>query len=328
MRRVLNYTKHNVHPSHLPPIMTNLRLMLWAGDGIRDGVSDVARLRGYDVFLCLGFSLGVEQNIADLSDSQTLCIINIHDNVQMTEFRKEFRGAFAHIDSDYYGNTPHLRISDYATLLGPGGTARHMEGINTLVMPVDNMLSTLEMFAPVLDYETRQKRLWSEGVIKLAKRDQLSPAEVWSSGDFKHSYYNYIREEQQRFAGWQTSRNPQWPAMKPTLKEQLEILGADVLTCPISHPIEQAHLEEFSRFLTEKIQSILKAKTNFTLVQSAMDEAAYGKDLAGVIRIKQAVMKMLMTDIPPSMTGIIGRFLDDRLPTNPTEFGLTLVRSL
>jgi hypothetical protein len=194
-------------------------------------------------------------------------------------------------------------------------------------MPVDNMLSTLEAFAPVLDYETRQKRLWSEGVIKLAKRDQLSPAEVWSSGDLKHSYYNYIREEQERFAGWQISRNPQWPAMKPTLREQLEILGADVLTRPIAHPIEQPHLEEFSRFLTEKIQSTLQIKTNFTLVQSAMDEATYGKDLAGVIRVKQATMKMLTTDIPPSMTAIIGRILDERYPTNPTEFGLTLVRS-
>jgi hypothetical protein len=328
MRRLLNYTKHNVHPSHLPPIMTNLRLMLWAGDGIHDGVSDVARLRGYDVFLCMGMPLGLQQNITDLSASQTLCVINIHDNVQMTEFRKEFRGAFAHIDSDYYGNTPQLRISDYATLLGPGGTARHIEGINTLVMPVDNMLSTLEAFAPVLDYEARQKRLWSEGVIKLAKRDELSPAELWSSGDLKHPFYDYIREEQERFAGWQTSRNPQWPAMKSTLREQLEILGVDVITTPLSHPIEQQHLEEFSRFLTEKIQSTLQIKTNFTLVQSAMDEATYGKDLAGVIRVKQAVMKMLTTDIPPNMTGMIGRILDDRYPTNPTEFGLTLVRSL
>ena len=328
MRRVLNYTKYNVHPSHLPPIRTNLRLVLWAGDGIRDGVSDVARLRGYDVFLCMGMPLALEQNIAELSASQTLCVINIHDNAQMTEFRKEFRAAFAHIDSDYYGNTPRLPISDYATLLGPGGTARHIEGINGLVMPVDNMLSTLEMFAPVLDYETRQKRLWADAVIKLAKRDELTSTEVWSSGGLNHPFYNYIREKQERFVGWQKSRNPLWPAMKSTLKEQLEILGVDVITTPISHPIEQPHLEEFSRFLTEKIQSTLQIKTNFTLVQSAMDEATYGKDLAGVIRVKQGVMKMLTTDIPPSMTGVIGRILDDRYPTNPTEFGLTLVRSL
>ena len=327
MRRVLNYTKHNVHPDHLPPIRTNLRLMLWAGDGIHEGVSDVARLRGYEMFLCLGLALNLEQNIADLSASQTLCIIDIHDNVQMTEFRKEFRGAFAHIDSDYHGNTPHLRTSDYATLLGPGGTARHIEGINGLIMPLDNMLSTLEMFAPVLDYETRQKRLWSDAVIKLAKRDQISPGEVWSSGGLNHPFYNYIQEEQERFAGWQKSRNPQWPAMKPTLQEQLEILGADVLTCPITHPIEQQYLEEFSDFLDEKIRVILEIKTNFTLVQSAMDEASYGKDLMGLIRVKQSVLKMLITELPSSMTGIIGRFLDDRFPTTPTDFGLSLVRS-
>lgn len=326
MPHVLNYTKHNVHPDHLPSIRTNLRLMLWAGDGIHEGVSDVARLRGYDMFICLGFPPGLEQNIADLSGSQILCIIDIYDKAQMTEFRREFRGAFAHIDSDYHGNTPHLPPSDYNTLLGPGGTARHIEGINTLVMPLDNMLSTLEMFAPVLDYETRQKRFWCNTVIKLGKRDQITPGEVWSSHDLKHPFYNYVREEQERFVGWQKSRNPQWPAMKPTLREQLEILGADVLTCTISLPIEQPYLEEFSDFLDEKIRVILEIKTNFTLVQSAMDEASYGKDLMALIRVKQSVLKMLITELPSTMTGIIGRFLDDRFPTNPTEFGLSLVR--
>ena len=327
MPYILDYTKMNVHPDQLPPIRTGLRLMLWAGDGEHVGVTDVARLRGYDVFLCLGLNEEMlQKNIDNLFGSQTLCIINIREKAQMTEFCREFAGAFSHIDSDYHGNTPTLPISYYSLLLGSGGVARNIVGINGIVMANEDMLNTVELFFPVLDEKTKQRRFWDKSVLALSTRDDLSPGEVWSSSGFSHHYYDYVREAQARFDEWQKRRNSAWPSSKPTLDEQWDSLGADVLASRIALPIAVEHLENFSAYLTKKIARILEAKPMFTLLQSAMDEACYGKDLMGVIRIQQNVIKHLMTELPSCLTGMIGRYIDERYESRPVQFGLTLIR--
>jgi len=317
----------NVHPDQLPPIRTGLRLMLWAGDGEHHGVTDVARLRGYDVFLCMGLNQEIlQRNIDRMVGSQTLCIINIREKEQMTEFCREFAGAFSHIDSDYYGNTPSLPMSYYRFLLSSGGMARNIVGINTLIMAEEDTLNTVELFFPVLDEKTKQRRFWDKSVLALSNRDDLSPGEAWSSSGFSHHYYDYVREAQARFVEWQKRRNSAWPSYKLTLYEQWESLGADLLSSRISLPIEVQYLEKFSAYLTQKIASILEAKPMFTLVQSAMDEDCYGKDIAAVIRIQQNVIKHLMTELPSSLTGMIGRYIDERHESRPAEFGLTLIR--
>jgi len=327
MPYILDYTKMNVHPDQLPPIRTGLRLMLWAGDGEHHGVTDVARLRGYDVFLCMGLNQEIlQRNIDRMVGSQTLCIINIREKEQMTEFCREFAGAFSHIDSDYYGNTPSLPMSYYRFLLSSGGMARNIVGINTLIMAEEDTLNTVELFFPVLDEKTKQRRFWDKSVLALSNRDDLSPGEAWSSSGFSHHYYDYVREAQARFVEWQKRRNSAWPSYKLTLYEQWESLGADLLSSRISLPIEVQYLEKFSAYLTQKIASILEAKPMFTLVQSAMDEDCYGKDIAAVIRIQQNVIKHLMTELPSSLTGMIGRYIDERYESRPAEFGLTLIR--
>ena len=327
MPYTLDYTKMNVHPNQLPPIRTGLRLMLWAGDGEHHGVSDVTRLRGYDVFLCMGLQKDIlQRNIDNLFGSQTLCIINMHEKEQMTEFCREFAGAFSHIDSDYQGNTPTLPMNYYSLLLGSGGVARNIVGINGIIMSNEDMLNTVELFFPVLDEETKQKRFWEKSVLALGKRDEISAGEAWSSPGFSHHHYDYVREAQARFITWQKRRNSAWPSYKPTLDEQWDSLGADVIASRISLPIAEEHLAHFSTYLTKKIASILEAKPNFTLVQSAMNEASYGKDVMGVIRIQQNVIKHLMTELPSSLTGMIGRYIDDRHESRPAEFGLSLIR--
>lgn len=327
MPYILDYTNMNVHPDQLPPIRTGLRLMLWAGDGEHDGVTDVARLRGYDVFLCLGLQKDIlQRNIDNLFGSQTLCIINMCEKEQMTEFCREFAGAFSHIDSDYQGNTPTLPISYYKTLLGSEGVARNIVGINGIIMLNEDMLNTVELFFPVLDEETKQKRFWDKSVLALGKRDEISAGETWSSPGFSHHYYDYVREAQARFIIWQKRRNSAWPSVKPTLDEQWESLGANVLVSRIALPIATEHLEHFSAYLTKKIASILEAKPMFTLVQSAMHEACYGKNLMGVIHIQQNVIRHLMSELPSSLTGMIGRYIDERHEYRPAEFGLTLIR--
>jgi hypothetical protein len=322
-QQVWNYIEQN--PTIQYPLKKPLRLMLWAGDGEHGGVSDVARLQGYDIFLCLGFK-NIHKNMANLSESQRIVIINVNNVDQMTRFCEDFRGAFSHIDSDYYGNTPTLPISYYNKLLAPDGIARNIVGISGLIMVDDNMLSSIELFAPILDYETRNKRLWSKLVLSLAKDNGLSPGELWASPDLKTPAYNFVRENQDRFVKWQKVLNMDWPLIKNTLQEQWESLGVNVITARIVIPMEQTHLEEFSRFLSSKIKSILAIKPNFTLVQSALDEICYGKDIIGVIRVQQEIILNLTTELPSSLTGIIGRYIDERHASKPTDFGLSLYK--
>ena len=321
--QIWNYIEQN--PAIKYPLKKPLRLMLWAGDGEHAGVSDVARRQGYDMFLCLGFK-NIYKNVANLSDSQGIVIINVNNVDQMTRFCEDFRGAFSHIDSDYYGNTPTLPISYYNKLLAPDGISRNIVGINGLIMVDDNMLSSIELFAPILDCETRNKRLWSKLILSLAKDNCLSPGEVWSSPDLKSPHYNFVRENQDRFVKWQKVLNMDWPHIKPTLQEQWESLGVNVITARIVIPIEQAYLEEFSRFLSSKIESILAIKPNFTLVQSAVDEICYGKDIIGVIRVQQEIILNLTTELPSSLTGVIGRYIDERHASKPTDFGLSIYK--
>ena len=41
----------------------DLRLILWAGDGIHEGITDIERLPHFDVYLCLGFTAGIDANV-------------------------------------------------------------------------------------------------------------------------------------------------------------------------------------------------------------------------------------------------------------------------
>lgn len=328
MPNILDYTSHMTAPRTL--LRKGLRLMLWAGDGIHNNVSDVARLPGYDMFLCRALCRETfEKNVLDLSGSQTIVCIDVTNPIQMDAFCRDFRGAFIHIDSDYYGNTPTLPISYYNILLDPTNALAHnIIGINGLIMVDEDMLNTIELFAPILDHKTRAHRLWSREILSLAKRDDLSPGEVWSSFDLKHPFYDYARSGHERFIKFQKQRNDNWPFVKDTLQEQWNILGVNVIISKITLPIEQQYLEEFSRFLSSKIQSILENKPNFTLIQSSMDKMCFGKNVDEVIRVQQKVIYYLTIEIPSNIIGMIGLYIDERHASRPTEFGLTLLRNV
>lgn len=327
MPHVLNYKAFTVRPEHLPPNRTNLRLMLWAGDGLHNEVSDVKRLDAYDVYLCGGYT-NIERNIADLSGSQTICIIDANDRTQMEEFLWGFGGAFRQIDADYFGNTPTLKMEYYTRLLACDGMAHNIVGINSLRMPQEEMLNFLEIFAPVLSDELAQKRLWHPEILKLGKRDDLTSGEVWSSADLKHSFYDNVREAHKRFITQQKERNPAWPMKGKTLEEHWTHLSTYVLTSPLTLQVAALvpYFDAFSGFLTEKIDSILQSKPQFTFKTEDFRAVCYGKEPLEIIKLKQQILKDLDTELPERIVGIIGYRLDERIPERPSVYGLSLFR--
>jgi hypothetical protein len=317
--------------------------MLWAGDGERDGVTDVERLPNYDVYICLGSPIPqLDRNRSKLSEKQMICLIDVFDRDQMAHFNHVFQNRFVHIDADYMGNTPTLPPQSYSYLLAPGGHAYNTEGINGLIMPEENLLNTLELFVPVLPYVFKQRRIWSGGIIELAKRDGLGPGEVWSSPDLREqTYYSNIVANHERFIGWQKQRNPAWPFYADSLEKQWGSLNNDVLCWKLNRPEDKSyynfqismaelsaaiepHLSVLSDYLSLKIERLFQ--------KTGCDNSDYLVELATktdpyeAISFRQEVMKWLLSVVPLGLTLKIGYYTDARRKSMLKDFGLYYVK--
>jgi hypothetical protein len=191
----------------------NLKLILWAGDGSHDGQSDIARLPNYDIYLCKGYPSSIQANFADLEVRPAhrpgcICIIDVNDEKMMAAFIEIFKGRFALIDSDYYGNTPTLKPNYYEDLLAVNGKAFHIEGINGLRYPQYELQDVMEIFAPILPEEVAVKRKWTAEMIELAKGNNLDVHQTWGSIDMVGPYYDHIRQRQTQYLNDQKVRHP------------------------------------------------------------------------------------------------------------------------
>jgi len=336
MPYILDFTNPYQLTAEVPPKRYNLRLILWAGDGEHEGVTDVRRLRNYDVYVCLGHqTILLQRNINDLTDLQILCIIDMRNANQLAEFQNMFQESFNTVDADYYGNTPTLPLNLYKTLLIPGGIAYNTEGINGLIMPQDDFLNILEIFAPVLNAEAREMRRWDMMIISLGKRDELSPGEVWSSPDLKHEWYDYVRESQERFTKWQKERNPGWPWLKSTIEEQCDDLGWHSLcvhireTSTTTEILDQIrpHLPIFENYLARKVETLSTANMQiiFRYTDGVRD---FDRELESCtnqyerLRVYQNTLKWLSQPIPEGLVGEFGYYVDSRYVEQPVVFGL------
>lgn len=329
MPSILDFTRpHTILQNQL---RKNLRLILWAGDGEHDGISDVERLPNYDVYLCLGFQgPNFDKNVASLVDSQTICMIDIHNEEQMARFHAAFDGSFAYIDADYMGNTPAFPLGCYASLLVPNGRAFHTEGINGLRMPEEDLLNTLEIFAPVLSPELAERRRWSTGILELAKSHSLSPLEVWISPDLKEAFYASLVENHQRFIQWQSERNGAWPRCADSLEEQWASLEDRVLTWTLTNDAPtldfiRPHLAAFSDYLSKKIEGLMLEK-GLNRHDYLLECEQVAGDYVATVALKQQVLKWLLREVPPCLAPQIGYYIDMRLPDAPVTFGLYYVR--
>ena len=332
MPSILDFTRRHTAANVQPPLQPNLRLMLWAGDGESDGVSDVERLPNYDIYLCLGFEgPRFDKNIDNLTESQQICIIDIHKTEQMARFQQSFAGSFALIDADYRGNTPALPLAVYAALLAPGGHAYNTEGINGLRMPEEDLLNTLEIFAPVLPPDLKERRQWSNIIIGMAKGNEITPGEAWASPDLKDPIFRTIVEAQNRFVQWQSERNRAWPLCAHSLEEQWATLADRVLTwgilddASVLQPI-RPHLLKFSDYLEQRIRTLM--------LEKGMDRHDYLTECEKIdgeavvaVRFKQKVLKWLLREVPATLSVKIGYYADERLPGAPGSFGLSYLKS-
>lgn len=234
MKRIVDFSRRDIVTIGLEG---DLRIILWAGDGIHEGITDIERLPGFDVYICLGIAPGIDANVKYIynrSNPGIICILDVFDKRQMARFVDIFRGRVSVIDTDYKGNTPTLPVEYYYELLSEGGKAYNMKGINGLRAPIEDAQNALELFAPVLSDEDSLRRKWTEEMIQLAKDNKLSPGESWSSPDLKDPYYDRIRSNQEELLRYNKDRNPVssqiWRYSEENLYEYWSKLPLHILT--------------------------------------------------------------------------------------------------
>lgn len=300
----MNYTSGRIaHCSIEGP----LRMILWAGDCIHNGVTDVERLPGYDVYLCMGFVHGLQENIEFLSRREVpgyICIINNSSPDEMTAFIKDFMGRFSLIDSDYHGNTPRMLPEYYASLLSANGRAYNIEGINGLIMYRADYMNALETFGPVLDDTLHNERRYTKPMLDLARDNKLQVDMAWTSPDLADPYYENIRLGQNNFSTKIKSLNPNHVVARlmdesrleeywSQLSDELVVFHKSRAEYEAKKPLEElvgaSNWERFTRYVTQKVERLVqdlsefKEYTNydFTKIQHILKLSIVAKNFQG-----------------------------------------------
>jgi hypothetical protein len=250
---------------------TDLKLILWAGDGCHDGTSDIERLPGYDLYLCEGYPENLDINVDYIKRrgrNGCICTLDVFNEAHMATFINFFAGKIALINSDYNGNTPTLPLAHYKSLLKQGGMAYNIIGINGCRFPEEELYDTLEVFAPVLPESLKPKRRWTKEFLELAKANDLSPDATWSSPDINVAYYAPLIGRQKAFLERQQARNPNFSSIykysSDNFEEYLNTLPTKTLMARINYAsqwdkglleIDDTYVNRFHEYLKKRVMA-------------------------------------------------------------------------
>jgi hypothetical protein len=277
MARVLNYT-HDT-PTKLS-IEGPLKMILWAGDCVHNGITDVERIPGYDIYLCMGFVNGIQANIDFISkrDSGHICIIDASSPEQMSRFILDYMGRFSLIDSDYHGNTPRLLPEYYSALLSADGKAYNIEGIGGLCIYRGDYVNALETFGPVLNEKLNAERRYTELMLQLASDNNLPVDMAWTSPDLDQPYYKDIKQWQKNFSENRKSLNPNhviaiimgedrleeyWSQLSDEIMCFSSLRAEHIAKMPLKELIGDTFWNRFCKYLTDKVEKFVGNLSEF-----------------------------------------------------------------
>ena len=277
MNRVIDFN-FPINLDALYGLKDKLTMILWAGDCVHNGITDIERLPYFDVYICIGYPYTLQDNINYINDRKKpgiICIIDVKNPSQMSEFVKLFKGRFTLIESDYHGNTPKMSPEYYTALLEPNGRAYNIEGINGLIIYMRDFQDVLEVFAPILSSELNDKRRYTADMIQLALDNKLPVDMAWASPDIKDPYYKNIYEDQIRFSEDRKSLNPnhitRYLFTSDTLEEYWDQLSPTLLLfnlnrandfCPINDVIGQ-YIDRFKTYIKSKMNKLVDNVAEF-----------------------------------------------------------------
>uniref|UniRef100_A0A6C0K2E7 Uncharacterized protein n=1 Tax=viral metagenome TaxID=1070528 RepID=A0A6C0K2E7_9ZZZZ len=340
--RIINFKESDIPPK-LPDSLkgrTDLTMILWAGDCVQNGITDVLRLPIYNIYVCNDvLKGGLELNAYELETKRMpgyICLIDVSDKIQMDMFIDLFGGCISLIDSDYHGNTPSLELNQYSDLLRGDGIAYHVEGINTAYYPTVELAYALEVFAPILSPENNYVRMWSKPIRDLAKFNDLTSAEVWTSPDLRGLEYDSVYQEQNKYRDFMLKINPN--AMfaftyTDKLEEYWDTLSTQIISVDILRVYntwkeiltpqkdDKGYKDRFMAYLKGRCESGLRAQS-----QSLSDFETYCSKFTDSIELVRVYQKTLIhlelakeASAHPLLYGRLTNFIDKRLVGKDVE---------
>jgi len=327
-KRVINFTLDTDTKCNLE---NPLRMILWAGDCMHNGITDIERLPNFDVYVCFGFTHTVQANIEYLYKRErpgVICIVDTTSDEQMQRLIKEFRGRITTIDSDYNGNTPIMKPEYYKALLAEGGKAYNVEGINLMHLYMEDYINMLELLAPILPASLRDRRRYTEEMLQLAKDNGITVDMAWTSHDLDDPYYDEVRERQKHYTEYRKRLNPNHISAlcfnEFTLEDYWSELSIRILTtnfkkalavCEtkrIALDIITIYLNKFKAYLTTRLKALLEDLAEFNDANLPFEKI---QELYKISRIEFNGFNLRY-----------GNFQDLRFPGGPVIYGYWFIK--
>ena len=320
-------------PYIFPAGLQDVHMILWAGDCIH-AIPDVQRLsctfeQGVCVvYVCYGYK-EVAENLSVLPENAYICTLNMEDTLQKGQFLCDFANRCKIITSDYNGSTPSIPLSDYTHLLVKGGLAYNTEGVSGGFNPVDVTISVLELFAPILPPELKEKRIWIPEILNLAKWNEFAPSVVYTSPDLKGGVYNSIWKKQVAYFEDLQRVNPGFSQAlthtDETLEEYWKKLPDTILRGKLGYAFhsymqesQREHIskyfERFSVFLWKYIQEKIETFARNPLADEVEPFLKNQTDLFTKIQHLQKIIRLLnlCKTCEPTLTPYISVYMDSR----------------
>lgn len=285
MDRIIDFNT-SVNMDALRGLPHRLKMILWAGDCVHDGITDVERLPNFDVYLCYGYPYTLQDNL-DYINNRTkpglICVLDVENKNQMNFFTELFKGRFSIIDSDYNGNTPTLELGFYNRLLEPGGKAYNIRGINGCYTHLADVQNLLEIFAPIIPSQLSDLRRYTPQMIELAKDSELQVDMAWTSPDLQHISYDKIRAGQELFSGYRKALNPNHltPSLfkEDQLEEYWDQLSSILFDFKFQRALKEKGVEEVISPYVHRLIAYIKPKITYHIDKVEDFNNTVGDDL-------------------------------------------------
>jgi hypothetical protein len=305
----------SVNMDALRGLPEKLKMVLWAGDCVHNGITDIERLPNFDIYLCYGYPYTLQDNLDYINKrgkNGLICVLDIENKNQMNFFTELFKGRFSIIDSDYNGNTPTLEIQFYHRLLAPGGKAYNIRGINGCYTHLTDAQNLVEIFAPIISPQLSDLRRYTPQMIELAKDSKLQVDMAWTSPDLKHIYYDKIRAGQELFSGYRKALNPNH--LRPSLfkegqlEEYWDQLSSILFDFKFQRALQEKGVEDAISPYVNRLIQYLKSKIWYFVDNHEDFNNTVGDDLEKLLSLY-----VLSNIIYSGLSFHIGYYLDIRI---------------
>ena len=197
---------------------------------------------------------------------------------------------------------------------------------------MEDFINLLEIFAPILPANIRDRRRYTEEMIQLAKDNGLTVDMAWTSHDLDDPYYDEVRNRQTHFTEYRKRLNPNHISAlcfnETTIEDYWSELSLRILTtnfkkalavCETRSILPElvfgAHIDRFKEYLANKVKKQVADLGEFNDVAVPFEKI---QELYRVSKLAENFKEFTLQ---------ITNYHDLRLPGGPLIYGYYLVKN-